>query len=255
MPIPELDDLFNFVTSSEDRTTLESLLQRNPAAQAALTGRETVYRAMIQGDDAALNQLTQQQRAAAAAATRPTPASLDLAALDAALSSRVPSMFKSYLDTPEAQAVIDARAESRAKALLAASEGQILGRAANLSDEIYSIRRHHSQEFSEELDTPAFTKFMEDNGGPNKFGSLTKAHDQFVQQKRIDAAIKKGIEEGRAAQQTNEVPGTSLPTAGSPLGAMIRDNAKRTAAPDAGRGDALDAAARAFRQLQIGHMN
>jgi hypothetical protein len=255
MAIKELEDLYSLL-SADDRTQFDSLLQRNQAAQAALLGRETVYQAFVTGDDGKLSDLAANRAtasAAAASAARPTPASLDIAALDAELTRRVPTLFKTYLDSPDAQAAIDARAEAKAKALIATSTGDLIGRAMHSADEIYRIRRSHEREFGSDLDSTVFEKFVTDN--PGKFASLTAAHDAFMQEKRIELRIEKGVADKLAAQHTNEVPGSSLPNSQTPLGAMIRDNAKRTnASGDVARGDNLDAAAKAFRELQSKHV-
>ena len=253
----ELDELVS-MTAADDATTLRDILARNPTLKTALDSRQVVYKAFVDGDQAALDAATRAQatRTTTAASTVTSPAATSAAALtldqlDAELDKRMVGRFKTFTESPEFTTAVETRAEARAKQLLEASTETILGTAAKTSDTIYQIRRSHEKEFGKELDTTAFTTYLDANKG--KFISLEAAHDAFVQEDRITKRIADGVVAARAAEQTSDVPGTSLPSAQTPLGAMIRAN---PASKDAGdRGTGIDAAVKAFRQLQSSHVN
>ena len=250
----ELDELVA-LTQADDATALRDILARNPTLRTALDSRQTVYKAFVDGDEAAITaaaasratSTTQQQ----ATTTQAAAASFDISQLDAELDKRFTSRFTQFAASPEFATAVETRAEARAKAILEAERSNILGAAASTSDQIYTIRRSHEHEFGKELDTTAFSAYLTANDG--KFVNLAAAHDAFVQEERITARIDKGVKEKLASQQTSEVPGSSLPTAQSPLGAMMRANPMNK--DMAARGDGLDAAAKAFRALQTSAVN
>lgn len=245
----ELDELVA-MASADDATVLRDIMTRNPTLKTALDSRQTVYKAFVDGDQTALDAATRSQ-ASRQQQQQTAPAALTLDQLDAELDKRMAGRFKQFTETPEFQTAVETRAEAKAKALLEASTATILGTAAKTSDEIYQIRRSHEREFGKELDTTAFTAYLDAN--KNSFTSLAKAHDAFVQEDRITKRVADGVTAGIAAQQTSDVPGTSLPSAQTPLGAMIRANPANKDATD--RGTGIDAATKAFRALQSGHAN
>jgi hypothetical protein len=242
----ELDELV--AQFGDDAAAMRQILDRNAAGRASLEGRETVYKAFVGGDETAMTQLARDNAAAAATAAAATTrsAAFDLDAMNAALDARMTSRFSAFTESPEFNTAVEKRATTIAESRFKQSEGDLIGRAAKLSDEIYTIRSSHAREFGKELDTPAFEVFLTANAG--KFNGLPAAHDAYVQEERITARIDRGVREKMAASQTTEVPGTSLPTSQSPLGAMIRANPANAATT--ARGDGIDNAVKAFRQLQ-----
>lgn len=237
MAIEELDDLLNSFAEA-DRATVKEILGRNKDAESRLTSQNTVYKAFVDGDTKAL-----------ANATTPTVTSptLDLTQLDSHLETWSDRLWTS----PKFTEAVETRAKTLAQTMVKEAEDRAVARSAYVSDELYSIRAAHAREFGEEMDSKAFETFVKDNTG--KYASLTAFHDAMVSEKRIEARVKKGVKEALSAQQTSEVPGTSLPTSPTPLGQLIRHNMERTGAKDdASRGPAIDSAAKAFRELQVG---
>lgn len=243
----ELDDILGMF-AGDDATALRTILDRNAAAKAALEGRETVYQAFVGGDNDKIAALATKN---GAVTTPAAAAAVDLDALNAQLDARMTSRFSSFATSPEFTSAVEARAKAIAEAEITAKSADLLGSAARTSDEIYTIRRSHEREFGTELDTTAFSTYLTANTG--KFVNLSAAHDAYVQEQRIEARITKGVAEREAAKQTTEVPGSSLPTAQSPLGAMIRANPANAKAGE--RGTGIDAAVTAFRTLQTSHAN
>jgi len=249
MALDELNDLLNMF-SGDDKTQMEAILARNAAATAALEGRETVYQAFVGGDQARIAAL-EAKAAPGTPTTTTAAATVDLDALNAQLDARMTSRFGAFVASPEFTGAVETRAKEIADGIITAKSADLLGSAARTSDEIYTIRRSHEREFGAELDTKAFSEYLTANTG--KFTNLSNAHDAYVQEDRINKRIAKGVDEGLAAKQTTEVPGSSLPTSQTPLGAMIRANPAN--AKEAERGTGIDAAVLAFRSLQSSHAN
>lgn len=240
MAIEELDDLINSFAEA-DRATVKEILERNKDAESRLTSQNTVYKAFVDGDTDALAKAT---KPVTPAVTSPT---LDLNALDSHLDTWAERLWTS----PKFTEAVETRAKTLAEQMSKAAEDRAVARGAYLSSEIFEIMDSHRGEFGKPLDRPAFEKFVTENAG--KFSSLKAAHDAYVGEERVNLRIEKGVKERLAAQQTSEVPGTSLPTSASPLGVFIRHNAERTGAKDdASRGPAIDSAVKAFRELQGG---
>lgn len=254
MPIPaELTELVAKL-SPEDQTLLDQILTRNPDTASQLIAESSLYKAFVTGDDSKLPALAGTTLAAAAA-------SADLTALADTIERRVASRYDSKvadLETRLSGIDVDKRAKEIAEQLFAekstAFAADVLGRAAKSSDEVYTIRRSHEREFGAELDTTKFTEYL--NGNAGKFASLSAAHDAYVQEDRINKRIDQGVAERVAAASTTGVPGQQLPQEG-PLGMFIADNAKRTAASTGAvsRGEGLDAAVKAFREIQVSRMH
>lgn len=242
----ELDELVSLF--GNDSAVIREAIGRNPAAAAALQSRQQVFNTFVAGDQTGLTdavtraQAHQQQ-------TQVRTAQFDLNQLDAELNTRLDSRLKTFTESAEFGNMVETRAKTIAEQQIQARMGDIIGRSAKLSDEIYSVRSSHAREFGTELDTAAFEKFLE---GKN-YGSITAAHGIFVQEERVNKRIAEGVRAGVAAQQTTQVPGSSLPTAQSPLGAMMRANPAN--AQTAARGEGIDAAIVAFRELQTRHAN
>lgn len=245
MALEELDELLNSFAEA-DRASAREMLTRNPSAAALLASQNTVYKAFVDGDPVKL------QTAAAAASVTPaaaapaavsSPAMIDLAALDARLSSFKTDMFKS----PEFTSAVEERAKQIAEQALNTARPQFIGQGAELADEIASIRESHRAEFNEPLDSAKFKEFFAANGA--RYGNkLTDCYSGFVQEKRIEARIKKGVDEGLAAQATSNVPGSSLPASDTPLRNFIDFNVKQSGSKTPGA-DA-DEAAKAFAAMR-----
>jgi len=239
MAFEELDQLFNDMTDA-DKTAMKGILERNAAAAQRLTQRETVYTAFVDGDTAALATLTTPK----VVPTVTSPASVDLDALNRSLDAR----FDKIYEDPRFNTAVEARAKTIAEGLVAKGIETAVGRSVNVADDIFTIRASHREEFGEVLDRKPFEDFFVANAP--KFGnSLTVAYDAYVADKRTQKKIDDGIKLGLAAQHTREVPGVSQPGASSPAGMFIKSNPMNSGT-QAARGDALDAAAAAFRSLQ-----
>lgn len=236
--LEELDGLFNDLVEA-DRATMKAILERNEKAATRLGQRETVYTAFVDGDTIKLAALT-------TPAVTTTPA-VDLDSINRGLDERMGKFF----DDPRFDTAVERRAKVLAEQMSKDAENRAVGRAAYVSDEIYTIRSTHAKEFGEELPRADFEKFVTDNQG--KYGSLAAAHDAFVSEKRIQKRVDAARAEGMAARQTNEVPGTSLPS--SPVAQMFIKSNPTVSGVAAGRGDALDAASLAFRELRNARAN
>lgn len=244
MALEELDGLFNDIAEG-DRATIKAILERNANAAQRLTQRETVYTAFVDGDTTRLAALT---TPATTTTTVTSPASVDLADLDRRLDERVDKIFAD----PRFNTAVEARAKTLADAAIAAATDGIVGRALKGGAEITTILHNHRTQYGKELDQPAYEKFVTDNAG--KFVSLSAAYEAFTENERIQKKIDDGVRAGLAAQQTANVPGVSQPGAGTPAGMMIKANPMNTGVA-AQRGDAIDAAAAAFRQLSNARVN
>ena len=190
----ELDDLLALVSTPEDKTAMQALIDKNKPFKDRLEVSSSVYNAFVAGDDSAINRAAAEAAARQAASTT-TPANsgvqFDLKTLENLVDTRTAARTKAVLESPEFIASQEALAERVTKKLTDALVPQVLTNAAKTSDEIYQVRKSHSTEFGEELDTNKLVEFM--NANPGKFSDLTKCHDAFVQEKRIEAAINKGV--------------------------------------------------------------
>lgn len=251
MAFEELDDLLNGFAEA-DRQQLKDILGRNADAASQLSSRESVYKAFVDGDTAEITRITggNKTTAATTAATTSTTSTTTSAALDAAaLDARLSDFRTNIFNSPEFSAAVDTRAKTLAETMVKEAENRAVARSAYLSSEIYEIMDSHRTEFGKNLDRAGFEKFVTDHPGMT---SLRAAHDAFVSEERLEARAQKRATEIVAAKQTSDVPGTSLPTATTPLGQMIRANAKAVGAGEGARGTAIDSAVKAFRELQTG---
>lgn len=98
---------------------------------------------------------------------------------------------------------------------------EILAASLKLSDDYAEIRETHREEFGERLNRPEFEKFVE--GARGRYPSLKDAHDAFVNEKRIEVRVKKGVEEA-VKQKTSSatVPAQTTSAALSPAQEIIR---------------------------------
>lgn len=107
-------------------------------------------------------------------------------------------------------------------------EGQVLTKALRLSHDIARIENNHEKEFGEQLDLDKFNAWYEEQKktGAN-FGTVPKAYDVYVQERRVEAKIKLGIEEGiKQKQSSTGVPAVTTSVALSPAQQVLHDARK-----------------------------
>lgn len=242
MALEELDGLFNDLASDADKTALREILGRSQKAADRLTQRETVYTAFVDGDTAALARVTAPPATATAPPVVSSPASVDLDAINRNLDERMGKIF----EDPRFNTAVETRAKALAEQIAKDAENRAVGRALKGGAEITTILHTHRTTYGKELDQAAYEKFVTDNAG--KFVSLTAAYEAFTEADRIKKLEDDAFKRGQAARATTEVPGTTQVGAQTPAGMFIKSNPMNTGA-QAARGDALDAAAAAFRTL------
>lgn len=245
----ELLEMFD----ANDRQALAEIISRNDAGGKRMAASDNLYNAFITGDPAA------QARAEAEAKATPPPARTNVPAVLADGPRTVPNSetfneakFASLFDqkmnelfsADNFKKTVSTLVEQKANELAP----NLYAKAMQNSDELYSVRNSHFREFGTELDSTKFSQFLADNPEQRQV-SLTKAHDAFVTEERVQARIAKGIADGRAQDQTNNVPGASLSRPN-----QIRPNFMRETSGEATRGPSLDSATKAFRQLQNSHV-
>lgn len=241
MAIEELDDLLNTFAEA-DRPAMRAAIERNQPAMDRLTTQKTVYDAFIGGDADAL------ARATAAKPAVSSPA-IDLDALNRDIDTRMGKIF----DDPRFATAVETRAKTLAEAAVAAARQNIIGAGAEIADQIYQIRSTHKAEFGVELDRAKFDPFFTENAA--KYGhNLKLAYDAFVNEDRINKRVEAARAEGAAHRATTEVPGGSQPGVGTPLRGFMDKNPMNNGGA-AARGDAIDAAANAFRTLREQRVN
>jgi hypothetical protein len=270
MPITELNDLLGLLGNDQDRAAFEQIVERNSGVRARLHSQDLIYKGVLEGDQNAIDQLAQQARtgtgqvqgngaqgsgaaavpvtqpnAAAASASTPAAAAasvaFDMARLEALLDSKL-SPLTARLDKELAADRLEAAFDQFAQKKMPS----LLGDARAVADELYLIRDTHKAEFGENLVRADLEKFVADH--PNMYKTWAEAHDAFVQDKRVAKKIEDGVKAGIAAQQTQNVPGTTIPTT-SRLNTIFAANPANKANGEA-RGTGLDAAAAAFRALR-----
>lgn len=241
MALEELDGLFNDLANDADRTAMREIITRSQKAADRLTQRETVYTAFVDGDTATLARVTAPPVVAAPPVVS-SPAAVDLAELDKRLDERMGRVF----EDPRFATAVETRATALAKKMADEAENRAVGRALKGGAEITTILHNHRVTYGKELDQAAYEKFVTDNAG--KFISLTAAYEAFTEADRIKKLEDDAFKRGQAARATTEVPGTTQVGAETPAGMFIKSNPMNTGA-QAARGDALDAAAAAFRTL------
>ena len=287
MALEELDELLNTLTEP-DRPAMREMLTRNPGLASQLSNQQTIYRAFVDGDPAAVAAAAARSTATGMATnmTNTNPAATDPAATTASTHATVPpnltldqlntllnERISGIYSSPQFAAAVEARAKEIATQQFNSERGNLIGAGAEVADQLYSIRATHSREFNEELDSGKFKEFFLQNG--SRYGNqLLPAYDAFVSERRIQARIDKGISEGLAARATSDVPGGAVPTTNNPIGPNFVDYSMRRvgsvatpAGVAAGNVDAaaannsnpavagipdVEQAASAFRALQAG---
>lgn len=249
---------------TDDAEFMRKLVERNPALKQTLEAQNGLYDAFLSNDEDAIKNLKPEpptRRGGGESTSRQSAreAAFSLDELNAEVDKRLEATFdarykKSFTDSASD---MEALAEKVAEKIMKKQTPDILAAAARTSDEIVKVRTSHAREFGEELNTEDFVKFYE--GKEAAYGSLSKAHDAFVQDKRVTKAIADGVQEELKKQRSeNQTPDTlHTPRADprSPMSQFMADNAKRTNQTAAPRGEGLDAAARAFRELQSRNVN
>jgi hypothetical protein len=128
-------------------------------------------------------------------------------------------------------------------------EGKMLARTIKTAHEIARIESTHEREFNEPLDLEKFNNWYEEQkkAGAN-FGTIPMAYSAWVSDRRTEAKIAKGIEDGLKAKRSSEsVPAQTTAVALSPAQQVLHD-ARKTSATE-GKSNAVKAAER-LAQLQ-----
>jgi len=257
MPITELEDLLG-TFSAEDKAALEALLERSPAAKERLISSEDVYKSLVDGDAAATARV-EAKKAATAATTRtdpaarttttaPPPPGIDPSQLD----NMVAAKFRALLDAEYAAPDFNSRIKGLVQSTANELTPGLLTQTTRTADEIYTIRNSHMREFGKELDTAALGTFIDEQRKLGKtFGGYVDAHNAFMQEERVQMRIAKGVADGLAAKTTGAVPGTTLTSGTSMAARMVQANKTPV---ETARGTAVDEGAKAFRALQLRHV-
>jgi hypothetical protein len=258
MAIQELDDLFGMLATPEDKLQFEQILERNKAAQDQVKSSMELHRAFVDGDSAAIRRLEQNKPTIqnsmtitpTAVPTTPPPAvtspAFDMTKLDELVEQRTRSLFDQLLKTDTFNTAVKGLVKTTADELAP----NMYSTASRTANEIYDIKSAHKDEFHAPLDMTKFNEYLTTNQG--KFATLTDSYNSFVNEERVQARIKQGIQEGVAAERSNQVPGGTLGKSTIPSMADRFVAVNKTKFDEA-RGQGLDQAAQAFRRLQVAH--
>ena len=254
----ELDDIINSLAEA-DRPAMRTLLTNNPSAASLLTSRETVYKAFIDGDPVRMQAAAASAQTTTTPATTPPPAAtpppasqslaLGLDQITALLNEKVASIYTS----PQFAAAVEERAKAIAKTAFESERANVIGRSAEISDTITSIRESHLREFAEPLDSAAFKTFYAAEG-PKYGNDLQGSYNAYVSEKRTAKKISDGIAAGLAAQATAAVPGAGVPTVNNPMAPNFVDHNMKVISPagSATPSADVDKAAQAFATMRQG---
>jgi hypothetical protein len=217
--LSEGERLFRYYTGQEDDPDLAADAAKAAADKAA-------------ADKAAADKAEADRRAAAAA-----PAATDNKAILGELSNLLTTRFSEF---EKKVVTIDK---------LPQYEGELLAKTLRLSHDISRIESNHEKEFGEQLDLDKFnTWYDEQKKVGAAYGSVAKAYDVFVGDRRIEAKIKAGVEEGvKAKLSSTSVPAQTMTESLSPAQTVLREARKTTASE--GKSNAVKAAER-LAQLQ-----
>lgn len=128
-------------------------------------------------------------------------------------------------------------------------EGEVLTKALRLSHDVARIESNHEKEFNEQLDLDKFNTWYDEQKKTGAvYGSVSKAYDVWVGDRRIEAKIAAGIAEGlKAKLSSTSVPAQTTSESLSPAQQVLRE-ARKTSATE-GKSNAVKAAER-LAQLQ-----
>lgn len=143
---------------------------------------------------------------------------------------------------------------------LPAYRAEWMAASIKTADNYARIRESHRREFNEDLDTDAFEKFVNEQSAagirylddapdtPNRRTGFQKAHDAYVQDRRVERRIAEGVaERAKAIKSAASVPGQSQTT--STTAAMRVLEQARAGRPGADKSNAMAAAERLRQQV------
>lgn len=85
-----------------------------------------------------------------------------------------------------------------------------VARSIKLTDELADVRETHRSTFNEKLDTVAFDKFINDNGGMGQFKSIDGAYKSFMGDRLVQKKIDDGVRDGLKQRNSGAaLPGVS----------------------------------------------
>jgi hypothetical protein len=261
MAIQELDDLFGLLATPEDKAQLERILTTNQQVLDQVKSSMELHRAFVDCDRAAIQRLEAAKPTIqnsmtitptpvpAAAATTTSPASpaspaFDMTKLDELVEQRTRSIFDQLLKTDTFNSAVKGLVKTTADELAP----NMYSTASRTANEIYDIKSAHKDEFHSPLDMTKFNEYLETNKG--KFSTLTDSYNSFVNEERVQARIKQGIQEGLVAERSTQVPGGTLGKSKTPSMADMFVAVNKTKFDDA-RGTGLDQAAQALRNTRL----
>jgi hypothetical protein len=129
-------------------------------------------------------------------------------------------------------------------------EGALLTKTLKMAHETMLVTDSHQKEFNEPLDLEKFNNWYEEQSKQGvRYPSISKAHDFYVQDKRIEAKIAAGIAEGvKAKQSSTSVPAQTTSVSLSPAQQVLHDARKSSATE--GKSNAVRAAERLAKLAQ-----
>jgi hypothetical protein len=150
----------------------------------------------------------------------------------------------------ELTTLLDSKLDALKKDFIPASklpeyEGQILSKALKTSHELSRIESTHEKEFGESLDLTKFDEYVNEQkkSGAN-WPSISAAYNNWVSEKRIEARVKKEVEEAKKQFTSSQsVPAQTHTASMSPAQQIIAD-AKKTTGDGNGKTRAMEAAER-----------
>jgi hypothetical protein len=208
-----LADLESLLTTPEEKLAL-SILRKNTAAND-LVGEGLAYRSAYFSEPPAVTPPAI-ATPPAAVVTPPAAASGDTAAILKQLTDLNTSLETRFKQLDEKYVPVSKLPEM---------SGQLLERAIRNSHQAMRIELKHTQEFpSEPFELEKVNAFLNDAKAAGRtYPDLMSAYDDMVKEKRVEAKIKKGIEEGLKQKKSAEtVPAQSGATALSPAQEAMR---------------------------------
>ena len=228
-PTNALDDLLGLLSPTEQAILRETVL-KNDKAKLALEEGLTMRKEYLSDDTTTTTQTTQattqqptqatqqtQQTTQASATTQSTGA--DLSAITAQLTALNQSISAKFGDLEKKVVTKDE---------LPKLSGELLTATLLNADLMTQIRLQHEREFpNEPFDLKKVNDYINEQGKVNRrFSNVKDAYDDMVREKRVEAKIAKGIEDGvkqkTSGQSASAASGGSGPAALSPAQELIR---------------------------------